>query len=596
MALGNKRYLDQELMDLMIAALQPLECFYIYDQDVNRTIMGTLRAIYMPENNRFMMQAETEYYNFNYQMYDPTPENTFERACSGMMTYHVNPMSPFFKLRQPAYLELGNKPVSTNLVKALGQRTRIIHGVFQEVQNFQTVSRVNRDKLCFGIGCKMLEPDPLRITKFTYIRPEDIGLGTSNGQFLDIYMAREKLSNFEARNRFPMPLKRDYWEKKDIMGMHDQERQNYHRLNVPINVLRRHLYDMCRTRNNSKLLKYKVDQLFPEVSQSDLEKGRDKWADVWFTEDCVMYIGVKEYRPIITSMMAPPYTIRSLARGQGEKALPLGLQITELETIGLTCTERKFAPSWTVVDDVEKLGLSFQPHGVMIKENGMDNPFPNILDVPMTEFLEIKRYAQARYDRMFFIDVFEMVHKDRMTQDEVQIRDHDDLAKLVLYTCEDQFSDLNPTVLTINQHVHERKKKTRNKDPLAGEVLNAQYTSALAFANKTGMMKKLSQMLVTGEQVSKALADDTPVNDRLDYLGYFEHTIAETGEDTLLREEKDASRREQERIRAKQLAYQKAQAEALSGASDAMARASEAERGGRQTQNTVPQQTPQGRG
>lgn len=587
-----KEMMQENIHQMLLESLVCLKMFYIYDQGTNKEIIQTLRSIYMPQQDMKFMHSQ----NYEYNNYDPTPENSFERACSGMMTYHVNPLTPFFKLRQPAHANLQGEEVPDDLAKALGTRTRAIHGIFQEVQNFQTVARVNRDKLCFGIGCKIVEEDKQRISRFSHIPPENIALGTSNGQYLDIYGVKETLNDFQARKRFPKPFEEDYWMKKDICGLTNTTMTDYYRFNIPLTIMKEHIEDYAKKHFQPREVKRIIEQLLPGVSKKEKIVGDIPWVDVWFNDETIFYMGIVDSRRIITSMMAPPYTINSFARGQGEKALPLALMLSEMAVIGTYAYERTFAPAWSVVDDMGQMGLTFDRGGVSFKEKGMEDPHPMSLGAEMRDMTEYNRFTQARFDRMLFIDVFELMQKDRMTEDEVQIRNQDDLVKLVFYTVQDQYDDLNPTVLSINNHID--KRINDSKSLLQKQVLTAQYTSALAFANRGGVMSKLGQLVNAGRQVGEMVAMESEINDDLNYLDYFKHTVIETGEDKLIRESADATRKKQERIRGRQLAYQKEQAAALSGTSDAMARAAQAEEGGRAgqqrpqaNQGSVPRQS-----
>ena len=574
--------LHEEFTTDVANAVQSLKGFLLYENSTNKHTINMLRSIYMPEQySKFMHSNNDGDLSYSYTQYDPIPENSFERACSGMMTYHISPLTQFFKLSQPVYSSLTGEEPSERLTKGLGNRTRAIHSIIQEVQNFQVVAQVNRDKLCFGLGCHVIEEDEQRVSKFSHIPTEDIALGTSNGTYLDVYGIRKELNMFQARQLFKNPLNPMYWEDKRIAGLADQQKKYFYRFNIPLPILRRHLIDKIQNDYQDKFVERMVDNLLPSISSSKIVAGNVPWVDIWFTDDEVMSIDVKDYRPIIVSMMSPPYKINSLSRGQGEKALPLALLLTEMEVINLTAFERTFAPAWSVGDEAERLGLTFDRDGVNFIEKGTQEPKPMSLGASMADAREYKQYTQARYDRMFFVDVFELMQKDRMTEDEVQIRNQDSLVKMIFYTIQDQYDFLNPTVLTINNHIHKRLKR---RDELSKQVLTAQYTSALAFANKTSLMTKLNQFLQTGRGVADMLTVDSEVNDELGYTEYFKHIIAETGEDLLLRSPDDAAKRRAERIRGKQLAYQKAQADALAGASNAVATASQAQSGGRPQQ------------
>ena len=563
---------ERSMLERVSDALKELPDFYIFDNSTNRAILDALNSIYAPQRNTRMYHGSDEEGNdYGYRNYDPTPENSFERACSGMNTYHISPLSKYFKMGRANFMEAdleGKEDLDVD--HALSRRTKTIHNILQEVKNFQVATACNRDKLRLGIAVKTVEEDVARVSGLRHFPPEDIALTTSNMLDLDVFGIREKLNRFRAKRRFSNPVWPDYWTDVTSLGLKDSTEKTYHRFNMPVHVLREHIRDKVAGEFRDIELNRFMDKLgLKKQSQANIATGFTQWADIGFDEDGkIMFVETKNNHPIIISMMSPPFRITSFCRGQAEKALPLTIMLTEIQMITLAAIERTFAPPWSVVDDIQRLGMNFGRDGVIIKNREDPDPVPLSLGVDPNGIAEIKRLFQAAHDRMFYIDVFELTHKSRMTTPEVDIRSQQDISKLSFYLVQDQYDDLNPTVLTVNQHLHDRIK---SKDRLAKTTLMARYVSALAFASNHGILVKFEQLVRAGQSVSGILKENTELNDKFDYLTHFKDTVSEMGEELLIRDAKDAENRVTRRIGAEKISYLVQQANALRNTAGAMA-------------------------
>ena len=441
----------------------------------------------------------------------------------------------------------------------MGQRTDEIHSVIQEPANFQCMAVNARDKLGLGIAGREIEDDPDILTRFLPIPPEDLALASSDGRLIDIYGKREYLNTWQMRRRFPNPVKPGYWDDKRPSSPLEDERKKICRFNFPYEVFIQVIEEAAKKDDTitDRELKRLMRELFKNPSE---EERRGMWVDIWWTEDCILSISHDFFRRIITSSMSPPYRIMDMSRGQGEKAMSLMLQISELTVIGHSGFEKTLAPSWSVENDIARLGLDLGRDGITYKDRGMDDPKPLSLQADIQSAIAFPQYKQAQLDRIFYLDVFELLNKSRMTSTEVNIRDLDDFRKLGLYVVQDQYDDLNPTVLAINRQIH---NELQEKDTLAKRLLNARYTSALAFASKSNVFIKYNKLLEIFERTAKVMQEDTELTDEVDLGNYLKGTIVKIGEEKLFRADDETKSRKEQRQKRSQLAIQSEQAKAL---------------------------------
>lgn len=551
-----KDAIDQGFYRQIGTALRELDRFFLTTNSTNKAIFDNLEAFFMPsQGNQFGQLGEQ-----NFSIIDPMPENSLERAVSGYLSFHSNPYDSYFRLHRIQVPGKGD--LTDDVKKALGERSREVHAVIQEPSNFQVVGQNVRDKFIFGVCCKVVEPDPVRTAKLSYIPAKDVAIGSSNGQELDIYGTRENLTYFQARRRFPEPLDKEYWEMKLPDGVSGASTMMYYRFNMPVEVLRHHLMDKFREDETAEKI---FKKLLPEGKKS----GPPKWAEVWFDDETVMSIEVFDYRRIVTSFMSPPYSVNSFPRGQGEKAMPLVLSLLSITATGLKGFERTYDPPWQVTDEMERLGMDMRPDGIVFKEQGMDDAKPLSLNANMQDLIAFHQYKQSELNRLFYLDTFELINKSRMSRQEVDKRSMDDLKKLASYLVEDHHSDLNPTVLTINYLIHEQLK---GSDPLNGEVLNAHYISPLASAARGALMNKFREITALGKEVGEVVVSDAPINDLIDLEGYYSDVVIKMGSDEYVRDDTERKERIEQRKAIARNRVNEQKGRALAASSDAIQR------------------------
>ena len=557
MAKTGKDFLEEQfgrddVHRLFLRAMEDFMPAFYADDSENQAMMKLLRAWLMPiQGKKYCHTGQ-----IGFDLYDPSPENSFERAVSGLLSFHWSPMDEYFRLedRRKQFGDL--EKVSADTERHLGQRTDEIHSVIQEPANFQCMAVNARDKLGLGLAGREIEDDPDILARFLPIPPEDLAVASSDGRMLDIYGKREEINTFQMRRRFPKPVKPGYWDEKYPSKPLAEEKKKIFRFNFPYEVFRHVIEDQVKKVDavSDKDFKRIMRELFGNPSE---EERRGMWVDIWWTDDCILAINNDFFRRIIISSMSPPYRIMDMSRGQGEKAMPLMLQISELTVTGHSAFEKTMAPSWCVENDMARLGLDLGRDGISYKDRGMDKPEPLSLKADIQSAIAFPQYKQAQLDRIFYLDVFELLNKSRMTSTEVNIRDLDDFRKLGLYVVQDQFDDLNPTVLAINRQIHNQLEE---KDQLAQRLLNARYTSALAFASKSNVFIKYNKILEIMERTAKVMESGTELTDDVDLGNYLKGTVVKIGEEKLLRGEDESKSRKKQREAQSRLAVQTEQA------------------------------------
>ena len=573
------------LMDMamrgVIASFQELTKCMLAENSTNMAMADIIQSFFSPQHDKPFAHTD----QLQADMYNPTPENSFERAVSGWLSFHLSPTEQFFGLHSSSFIDEVQSPdasTEVNVAKALAVRTETIHRIIQTPENFGVMAQSTREKIMMGVTAKTIDPDPLLTARLNFYPFRQLGIGTSNGLIHDIFMVCEDMSDFTARERFPEPLTNPtYWEERSVKWTMDAGGMKYYRVCMPVPVARRHVddhlkADVMEARDRKKVL----DRLFP-LKDDKGYPGNVQWADVWFRRDAIMSVEVKDYRPIIVSSLSPPYNVMQFSRGQGEKALPLLMAITHALEKTVKAFERTFDPPWSVVDENARLGLNLTSDGISFKEAGTDDPKPLTLGSDMQQPITYATYLQTLFDRCVFLDVFELLNKSRMTKAEVQSRDSDDYRKMALYVVQDQADDLNPLVLDINWLVHQAQKKGRGgSDALADIKLRAMYTSDIAFANKNSLFNKVLRQGQLIEQIAKVGAVDAPINDVTDLPNYYSRVMLEAGESDILRTQGDRLAREQLRLSRQKIADNTAQAQALGASSQALGVIDQAAQGG----------------
>ena len=525
-----------------------------------------MRTLYCPGDDEEFFSNQ----NFDYAIWDSTPINSIYRTVAGFMSYHYSPSEEFFRIQ-----EMRNPPLTpeglpdAERLKQLTTRKEELHRLVQHRDNVIVYAKNYRDKVIFGYTAKVIEEDPFLKVRFSHYAPEDFAVTTSNGKILDIFGVREKLTHFQAKQRFG---------RVDIenvrTGLFDYNYEDYYRFNIPRSVLWAHLnetidfdvdkmaYDMAR-----KLLK--VDKGY--TGQNDYE-----WVDFWVSDRQLLNVKVQPYRNIIVSQFMPSNKGVGLGKGLGEINKSTHLILTETELINLAGYEKTIDPPWGVHTESETYGINLQRGEYTTFDQTGTEPKPLTVKADIRSMIEYKNYVQARFDRNCYLDSFELINKSRMTKEEVATRTSEDFRRLGIYVVQDQADDLNPTLTVVNAISRDIFEEP---EFLVDVSVNAFFTSPLSLAHKNSEMERAMRIAELTAITMQNAAVDSPVNDLLDYKNKLSKFLANHGDEDWLGDREDVQRKSEERKAKEKLLLEQAQADALTSSSQAI-RAASPEEGG----------------
>ena len=540
-----KQDVNSKLMSLV-------ETEFIGDKPFYTSLFEELRASLMPSNSEKYVNTSS----YQYEIFDPTPINSCQRALAGFMSSHYMPQDTFFKFTVP--LENSQDP-DLELNQRLNSRAEKVHSVLQQPSNFSKIFSFMRDKLVLGIGAVVVEKHDEVVSQLTHHMPENCGLLSSNGSVHDISFIRENLNQFQASIRFPSL---DFESESDRIS--DNAGEWYYRLNIPKNVLFKYLTANKDKKQDREYFLY-IEKIFGKKFLKKNEKG--EILDVWFcTKGILSSTEIRNKKIIISFMQAPNDTL-GMGRGQGELALPIFRILTELEVINLSGYERTFMPSWAVSDEPNALSFDLTRDHINFIDADSKAPQPLSLNSDVRAMVEFKNYKQALFDRILYLDAFQLLNKSRMTTDEVDVRRQDAYRNLGPFISEDENGFLNPLIRVILDDINEASKKT---DRIAIKALQATYTSPLAFSARESVFTKAQQIFRFVKEGSEIAALNSEVSDVIDIPEYLTEALIRVGETSAIRSEAETDYLKNLRENQKQTSLKKNNAEALKMNSEAI--------------------------
>ena len=549
----NKRKLmamqrDNEMYSSLVKSLSAFKQLRVAGNDTIDDIFSEVRAMFMPYlKEKFMQDANT---NMVYELFDPSYLNVVDRAVSGIQSYHIPPNDKFFKLSSLEFGKNAKEPVDTDLEAALAMREEEIHNIIQFPENYIAETAIQRDKFLFGFCGKVIDSDETLVSRITHYPPEAVMIGSSTGKYFDIYGVCEALSWQQIRKRYPKPLTSTIYEMRDFK-FGNSETEMVYRMNIPKQVLIDHV-KACYMDEDMREFEAFLNKALGG-------KKNENWVDIHFTDDAILSINVQSYRNIMVPTFAPGADQTDLSKGVGERSVPLVVLMSELEIILLTGAERTYAPAWMVSNEVQANALKLGRNEITFGE--AEDSIQNLgLNADIRGMVELKEYKNRVLERMMFLDVFELIQKNRMPTTEVEMRRSDDFRKLGLFLTADEMTNLNPTVLLINAMIHERAK---TKSAIGNRVLKAVYSSPIAFSHRNTEVDKAGQLFnLIG--VAKTLdAEDSPLNDYFDFGNYLKSIVSHLGIHNLIRPKEEASARANQRNERTRVADLREQTDAL---------------------------------
>jgi len=538
--------------DVNSRLMKLVENEFLGDKPFYNNLFEELRASLMPSNSEKYVNTSS----YQYDIFDPTPINSCQRALAGFMSSHYMPQDTFFKFTVP--LEDSQDP-DLELNQRLNSRAEKVHSILQQPSNFSKIFSFMRDKLVLGVGCVVVEKHAEIISQLTNHMPENCGFISSNGSVHDITFIRENLNQFQASIRFP-----NLKFENDSDRISDNDGDWYYRMNIPKDVLFKYLTAYKNKKQDGEYFRY-IEKTFGKKFLKKNEKG--DFLDVWFCGREILSVREIRNKVIITSFMQAPNDTLGVGRGQGELALPIFRILTELEVINLSGYERTFMPSWAVSDEPNALSFDLTRDHINFIDADSKAPQPLSLNSDVRAMVEFKNYKQALFDRILYLDAFQLLNKSRMTTDEVDVRRQDAYRNLGPFISEDENGFLNPLVRVILDDINEASKRV---DRVAIKALQATYTSPLAFSARESVFTKAQQIFRFIKEGSEIAELNTEVSDVIDIPEYITEALIRVGETSAIRSEEEVEFNKNQRASQKKVALQKQQADALKTNSEAI--------------------------
>lgn len=541
-----KNILEMDMLygPLIKKGLEAFNGYFFKHNSYFRNKMQYVRAVYAPDDDLGNMQDYYEGSNdgesFNFKSYDPIPGNIVERATSGMMSYHLNPRDKFFALTRFGY-KTEQEP-NANFDKLAKQREDDIHQIMQIPSNFLAEAKFIRDKMLFGVSGKVIESEVEKITaSIEQYPPEALGVGTTNGKVFDIFGVCETLTGFELAMRFGRDNP-NLGVKQEMLSLSGMDRSHEcRRINVKKDAFMFHMEMQSNADRTSLEHKNYMRYL------NHLFKGEKDtvWLDIWYNDQGVLSVRGLPYYNIIISQWGPSHKLRGIGKGQGEKSLPLAIILAEVSDINLSGYERTFAPPYLLPNVKSLLGNDFGRDGIIYGQPAGGVPTNLSLNADVRAMIEFGEYYLQKQRDLFFLDVFELIKKSRMTTVEVDRRDRDDFRRMSLFVTQDEATNLNPTVVGLNHILHE---KIGAVDKASMIALSAQYTSALSYAHKNSIFDQTDRLTASLTGLAKLELEAPSFKDFLDFVGQGRALVKSSDQmDFLLTEEESQQNMERRR-------------------------------------------------
>ena len=524
--MSSKISVEEELIfrPLLRKGLAPLQAFYFIHNKKMLERFIAIEGVFMPSDtlsdpgNYFVGGSDGEMFNF--KNYDPTPINIVSRATSGMMSYHLNPRDKFFSLKRANYRSV--EPDNVDMDKSASDRENDIHTIMQLPENFITEAKMLRDKMVSGLGGKVIESQVENmVASHIHYPPRDLGLGSTNGKVFDIFGVYENLTLFEMKMRFGHGNLNPAMKGQASLGMGGPDKSCY-RINIRREALFMHLEMLQRGNSREETEESKGYRKYLKKVFGGFSK-KNSWIDMWFNDEGILSVRELPYHCIVISQWGPSHRSLGIGKGQGDKAMPLALMVAELTDINLSGYERTFAPPYLLPNAKTLLGSDFGRDGI-VYGSGLAGGVPTnlSLNADVRAMIEFGEYYLQKMGKMFFLDVFELVNKSRMTTVEVDRRGSDDFRRVGLFVVQDEATNLNPTTVALNHIIYE---KVGADDKAANLLLSASYTSALSYAHKNSIFDQTDRLAESLTRLS-ALQQQAPAfSDFLDFRNQAENLV-----------------------------------------------------------------------
>ena len=475
---------EKNLYKALWRAVKHLNKFFLAENQNFKDTCERIRTV----NRPFVFDKYFDFGNATYKIYDPTPYNILDRSVAGILTYHITPKDDFLELYRPLD---GTTETQPNEVKAKAQRTKMIHSILQMPDNIVAEAKIHYDKILFNVSGKRLH---IYDDKFLTVHhpPEDLALGSSDGLEPNIFGVKELLDPFQAYSRIETPLDQDisnHWESK-VLG--DEETRWYRSLAIPTDVLMAHIDMWFKSREHMSMPDYK------EFFKSKMKK---QWTTITYNDYGIASMESMDERDIVVSTSIPSPGRSLLAKGLGERALPLVVELAEKMEIDVTAYERLMSPPLALPSEAENYGLNFQRDGIMYIPPGSSDVKFISPPIKMSDMLPYGANRVAQLSQTYMLDIFDLIEKVNMPTTEVNYRKDQNLTKGTVYVITDEQSNLRPTVQFLNVYLD---SKVSQENKWMGSKTQARYVSPLAQSISANYLARVEKVLLSLVNIGKA--------------------------------------------------------------------------------------------
>ena len=109
----------------------------------------------------------------------------------------------------------------------------------------------------------------------------------------------------------------------------------------------------------------------------------------------------------------------------------------------------------------------------------------------MRAIMEYHSFKMDRHDKMWYLDIFLLIEKNRMTREEVTTRKSDNYRNLAYFLAEDEAAFLMPLVGTLTEIV----SKEKPQEELNGRVVYSRFISPLSLASRESVFDNARQVI-----------------------------------------------------------------------------------------------------
>ena len=419
-------------------------------------------------------------------LYDPRIPEILEEATSGFMSHHILPKEEFFTIRE-ATVEApatgGVNPVKSNL-KFLSKE---IHKRVQHPHNILEVAKSIYYRLLDPYIFFTCDKDEVLGSKLKTYQASEGGYASSTGHSVDIMYVMEKISKYNIKTRFiKPPLVNDKF-KEEVSGKEDcypwdKADTKIYRVCLPVALVKETLL-----KEDDKLQDKDKERLFT------LRSGLgDKFVDIWYSQEYgLLEMSPTDIRTIAFSHSRLMDSKEMRVKGSiAKRALPQARLVHELNDYMLSAVQKNYGGGWRMSEHVLSREQVMERDGIVISDSEVQD-LSRRLDIGgLKQLIVTEKMALGD---TFFLNIFKLIEKSRMTTEEVSIRRADSFKGLALWVALDRASFLEPLVLSMAAHVLEDIDPLR--DNLEGRVLSVDYISPVAQAINNSRQEEFQRTL-----------------------------------------------------------------------------------------------------